>query len=483
MAPLHASLATIRDNLAAGSSRDHYLARLAATHELRVTLSQRVSEVPPAALLPLLPELTELLRAQLLDGRAPIVLASCGVVQAVVVQCESDAASLVRPLLPILLDRAAGSGQVGFVAHLCVRAALLRLSLHEAVPQLLCAPSSATGSPTSGAQARLCEQLHLLLAAPPPRCPMLRRRAPLLAKALVRLMQEAGPCAACPAARAHARHAYLCLLEQWPAAVQHELAALPPPLRKALQAAAAMRARPLGPPLLPPPPPSPRHLAALRLQAAARGRVTRRCAAAARGWLGALRLGKRVEAAGQPGALRYRGGFQGTEGEWFGVALDVPAGRHDGEVRGVRLFESGPARGVLVRGAQLAPEGGWPRAARLPPRPPQARTAAGTTTNGTAAPPAAACAPAADSADIPPPAPPPPAPALSVLLASHEAVLRNMKQLCDGQLAVIKGHKMAANLSGDANKQTYLKQMGLLAQQQRLLACQLHDTLQGLASR
>ena len=65
MAPLHASLATIRDNLAAGSSRDHYLARLAATHELRVTLSQRVSEVPPAALLPLLPELTELLRAQL----------------------------------------------------------------------------------------------------------------------------------------------------------------------------------------------------------------------------------------------------------------------------------------------------------------------------------------------------------------------------------------------------------------------------------
>merc|ERR1712185_205669 len=127
-----------------------------------------------------------------------------------------------------------------------------------------------------------------------------------------------------------------------------------------------MRARPLGPPLLLPPPPSPRHLAALRLQAAARGRATRRCAAAAHGWLGALRLGKRVEAAGQPGALRYRGGFQGTEGEWFGVALDVPAGRHDGEVRGVRLFESGPARGVLVRGAQLAPEGGWPRAARLP---------------------------------------------------------------------------------------------------------------------
>lgn len=64
------------------------------------------------------------------------------------------------------------------------------------------------------------------------------------------------------------------------------------------------------------------------------------------------------------------------------------------------------------------------------------------------------------------------------MLASHKNVISSMKQISDGQIAIIKGHEAAALLSGDAKRSLYLKQMEMLCCQQRLLACQLHDSLQ-----
>lgn len=67
-----------------------------------------------------------------------------------------------------------------------------------------------------------------------------------------------------------------------------------------------------------------------------------------------------------------------------------------------------------------------------------------------------------------------------MLLASHKGVLQNIKQIADGQLALVKGHEAASVFAGDAKLQMYLKQMDMLSGQQRLLACQLHDSIQPL---
>jgi hypothetical protein len=66
---------------------------------------------------------------------------------------------------------------------------------------------------------------------------------------------------------------------------------------------------------------------------------------------------------------------------------------------------------------------------------------------------------------------------LRTLLASHKGLLGNVKMLCEGQLALVKAHEMGARLGGEAKRDTYVRQMDVLAQQQRLLACQLADSL------
>lgn len=57
-----------------------------------------------------------------------------------------------------------------------------------------------------------------------------------------------------------------------------------------------------------------------------------------------------------------------------------------------------------------------------------------------------------------------------------------VSQIVEGQLAVVRGHEAASVLAGNSKLPMYLKQMDMLAGQQRLLACQLHDSLQPLIS-
>ena len=64
---------------------------------------------------------------------------------------------------------------------------------------------------------------------------------------------------------------------------------------------------------------------------------------------------------------------------------------------------------------------------------------------------------------------------LPTLLDSHKRVLGNIRAICDGQLALAKSNELGARLTGEGARGTYLTQMELLCQQQRLLACQLHD--------
>ena len=69
---------------------------------------------------------------------------------------------------------------------------------------------------------------------------------------------------------------------------------------------------------------------------------------------------------------------------------------------------------------------------------------------------------------------------MKMLLASHKGVLQNIKQIAEGQLTLVKGHEAASMFAGEAKLQLYLKQMDMLSGQQRLLACQLHDSIQPL---
>lgn len=61
------------------------------------------------------------------------------------------------------------------------------------------------------------------------------------------------------------------------------------------------------------------------------------------------------------------------------------------------------------------------------------------------------------------------------MIESHKRVLCNVKAICDGQLTLLRTHELASKMRGEAQRGAYLSQMEMLCQQQRLLACQLHD--------
>ena len=74
-------------------------------------------------------------------------------------------------------------------------------------------------------------------------------------------------------------------------------------------------------------------------------------------------LGKEKE--GSPGTegvgmVRFVGTATFRPGQWVGVALDGPNGRHDGEVEGQRYFTCEAGHGLMVRPDNLALEGAGP---------------------------------------------------------------------------------------------------------------------------
>ncbi|VEL08782.1 unnamed protein product, partial [Protopolystoma xenopodis] len=49
------------------------------------------------------------------------------------------------------------------------------------------------------------------------------------------------------------------------------------------------------------------------------------------------------------GSVSFIGPTQFAEGEWIGVTLDVPSGKNDGSVNGVRYFQCEPFYGLFSR--------------------------------------------------------------------------------------------------------------------------------------
>lgn len=57
---------------------------------------------------------------------------------------------------------------------------------------------------------------------------------------------------------------------------------------------------------------------------------------------------------GRVGTVRYAGTTAFAKGNWFGVALDKPEGKHNGMVKGKRYFDCPPQHGVFVRMNKIA---------------------------------------------------------------------------------------------------------------------------------
>eukprot|EP00750_Incisomonas_marina_P011700 INCI16405.2.p1 GENE.INCI16405.2~~INCI16405.2.p1 ORF type:complete len:393 (+),score=41.55 INCI16405.2:102-1181(+) len=68
-----------------------------------------------------------------------------------------------------------------------------------------------------------------------------------------------------------------------------------------------------------------------------------------------LKVGSRVVAKGRysDGVVRFIGTTEFSAGEWIGVELDSPLGKHDGAVRGQRYFTCRPKHGVFLKRDQL----------------------------------------------------------------------------------------------------------------------------------
>jgi hypothetical protein len=464
-----------------------------------------------AAIEACLSELAQTLLPPLLDGsRAEIFAATASAVQAIAERLGERSLPLVSTLLPLLIDQAgctSAASTIGAHAHGAVCAILPHVPTLDIIPALLGTLSLPAAPPA--ARKRLTEQvlLALLLGSA---AGELRgvRRAPIIAKVLCTLLHE--PLAG---TRRLARHALLVLMESFPRSASEPFGRLPLRTQRQLTAVAKRRALALGPPLLPPPPPPPPVPQAVLLQAAARGLSARRRARAAAAFLSALDIGHRLSVHGHTGVLRFRGTCSFALGPWLGVELDRPCGKHDGAYKGERYFRCAHRHGVFVRPGSVTP---YPDDAsaflirrRAPPSPPYSTTAVPTPgltahpaplakpPDATAPPPAIPAAPAtpagtsASASSTPrrtPMATPGPArsaaegssrvrPAFRTLLESHKRVLGNIKALCDGELALVKAHELAARLQGEAKRPEYLRQMQMLCQQQRLLVCQLCDAV------
>ncbi|MGH0148403.1 UNVERIFIED_CONTAM: hypothetical protein FKN15_014133 [Acipenser sinensis] len=72
-----------------------------------------------------------------------------------------------------------------------------------------------------------------------------------------------------------------------------------------------------------------------------------------------IELGDKVLVAGQKqGIIRFYGKTDFAPGYWFGVELDVPTGKHDGSVFGVRYFTCLPKHGVFAPPSRVQRLGG-----------------------------------------------------------------------------------------------------------------------------
>lgn len=78
-----------------------------------------------------------------------------------------------------------------------------------------------------------------------------------------------------------------------------------------------------------------------------------------------LRLGDRVDVNGQLAFIRYIGETQFSPGQWVGVQLDIPDGKNNGTVNGVKYFECADRYGkfykanvprLVERAPQIAPK-------------------------------------------------------------------------------------------------------------------------------
>ena len=453
----------------------------AATARALVTA---IRAATPYEIASLLPSLEEALRPPLLDGRP--TSASCFAACAEATSALAAKLSLpavpprVYSLLFLLIDQAGCAGgaasEIGASAHAAVAAILPYATLHDgALPALV----SALGLPSvpSAGRRRLAELLVLALLTCDDVTESLRgRRAKDLALCLCRLLHDGHA-----TTRRSARHALLILMEYYPRAASEPFGRLPLRTQRQLTAVAKQRAAALGPPLLPPPPPPPPHPQAALIQAAGRGSIARRRAARASAFLKELSIGDRLRVVpgGHLGVVRFRGHCGFAPGLWLGIELDQPVGRHDGAYKGERFFECQQRRGVFVRPGSTTPLTHTLATAALP----KGRPPPGSPTREEPSPlprtpqQASSTAPATPRAPLEVASPPPPRTPLPTMLESHRRAINSMKELCDGQLAVLRTHELAAKVKGEGQRKAYLDQMNLLCMQQRMIAMQLFDVV------
>ena len=85
---------------------------------------------------------------------------------------------------------------------------------------------------------------------------------------------------------------------------------------------------------------------------------------------GTLELGDRVvlgRTRKLEGSIRYYGPTAFAAGDWVGIALDAPEGKHDGTVGGLSYFRCKPGCGLFVQAAILRPGGENPTPPLAPP--------------------------------------------------------------------------------------------------------------------
>ena len=420
------------------------------------------------------------IRTNLLASHAPLTAATVAVLEAAASHLPAHLAGPpLHSLLPLLVDLVSFSGAsaVGTLAHHAVCHMLPLVPALEPLPSLLDAldnPRQRSPAPTARARQLLCHELLLALlvgasggdsaaaaaalavpsaiAAPAPTAPTPSSSSSSAAAAAAAAASAAvAPSFATSAApeskgesraiartlrvlvhdpragtRSLARHALLVLMERHPRAASDAFGRLPLRTQRQITATAKRRASALGPPLLPTVPPTPPTPQATLLQAVARGHLERRRRAHHASWVATLPYGARLGVVAvaradalHAGTLRYRGLCAFAPGEWLGVELDAPCGKHDGAIKGVRTprrqptpsslsclaprtraflspscpcvgFETrAPPRGSLVAGAPLSLPGAswrlcacWLRRAAADAASHGASTAAATTGSG-----------------------------------------------------------------------------------------------------
>eukprot|EP00403_Amphidinium_massartii_P015581 CAMPEP_0178415042 /NCGR_PEP_ID=MMETSP0689_2-20121128/23347_1 /TAXON_ID=160604 /ORGANISM="Amphidinium massartii, Strain CS-259" /LENGTH=291 /DNA_ID=CAMNT_0020036349 /DNA_START=29 /DNA_END=901 /DNA_ORIENTATION=+ len=80
----------------------------------------------------------------------------------------------------------------------------------------------------------------------------------------------------------------------------------------------------------------------------------------------AVSVGQKVSWKGKSGTVQHFGPVDFAAGEWVGIALDEPAGLHDGSVFGKSYFSCAPKHGVFCSPADIGAGGAAPAAPAAP---------------------------------------------------------------------------------------------------------------------